>query len=1010
MTLVAVAPHKYVKGFDGSQPAQCRYDVMELAEALSRTYPTDAHLVTYVVKGWERQPRINKAGLPLVSHRVEVGVFFCDVDNPAHGTWTEELRAAALAQDDSLPILQTVGIYHTAHGRRIVQPLDSPIAVQEVEPYLKRWLLELERAGIAVDWACGDWTRHFRLPNVRIKGHDFRSPHLCLERMRPIALAPLNTTTTAPAAASGTSPPTPVVAVDWSRDLPPGWQPRIEPVAAAIRAVTSEWHTLFLAIAGALLARGVPPEHLPAICRSLSLSTETDTRTDDREAAARTTVQRRLSGQPTTGWGALASRWPAVAEALDAALATGNEARVRAQIAAEPDVPVTSLAETTAALEDAIRHAPDGLTLIQAECGLGKTKAAMHVAAERAARPYASKEAKGERAPPQSKTAISVDKHDLAIQIADDLTGLGAKVRRIFGPLSVKNEDGTPACRYHAIARPLVEGGQTMQWELCQGRGDEPCEFAEGCIAKEGVEGPAEARITVGPHALLNALDAAAGTTGLLVIDEPPELLDTVRLSLEDLATAQAQLPAFDERFAAAARPALDAVYAWVAELATPGAVTTIPEAVRTTAHRISPASLDQAHFATCTAGDAVECLAAGNTPEREGRPPLMKFEEVRLARRSVDRATLLGAASKALWTLYRAVVSKDPVAARVEDLDRLGRVLLVTFSRDQLARALKREGAVVVMDANADLARPAMAKVVGYEPPLHHFAAEDGARITRTLLRCGSATRKGWIKGGKLVIDGSLSTALQAALAWAQEDPAATRLGLITLHVVEVAIAAALHPDNKENAGTWKKLRQSKKALAEAREKLGPILRAWPGEVRLGHYGAVRGLNDMADVDCLVTLGDPWPNLGEVQNEVAYLGLPETWEARVEARCRAELQQAHGRLRTVHRARPGRALHVGNVLPAGTGWSSGRVEYRRLENAPRTAVSTMPATEILAMIETLGGTRAAARELGCAIGAVHNFTSGKRKLPVELEAKLRGLVERSLPATSDVLGGSPDC
>jgi hypothetical protein len=315
-------------------------------------------------------------------------------------------------------------------------------------------------------------------------------------------------------------------------------------------------------------------------------------------------------------------------------------------------------------------------------------------------------------------------------------------------------------------------------------------------------------------------------------------------------------------------------------------------------------------------------------------------------------------------------------------------------------------------MDATIELARDGMAKVVGYAPPLHRFAAEDGTRITRTLLRCGTATRKGWIKGGKLIIDGSLTAGIQAALAWAKEDPAATKLGLITMHVVEVAIAAALHPDDTELTAKWKKLGQSKRALAVAREKLGPIVRAWPGEVRLGHYGAVRGLNDMADVDCLITLGDPWPNLGDVQNEVAYLGLPETWEARVEARCRAELQQAHGRLRTVHRTRPGRALHVGNVLPAGMGWVSGKVVCRRMDDVPPAPTSTMPASEVLNMLEAVGGTRAAARELGCSAGALHNFRTGKRKLPLELEAKLRELVERSVQAGSKMApaGNRSDC
>ncbi|WP_437498241.1 hypothetical protein [Sorangium sp. So ce1099] len=54
-----------------------------------------------------------------------------------------------------------------------------------------------------------------------------------------------------------------------------------------------------------------------------------------------------------------------------------------------------------------------------------------------------------------------------------------------------------------------------------------------------------------------------------------------------------------------------------------------------------------------------------------------------------------------------------------------------------------------------------------------------------------------------------------------------------------------------------------------------------------------------------------------EQRRDARYIGLPD-WERRYEALCAAELEQAHGRLRTVHRTRPARMLHVGNVVPGG--------------------------------------------------------------------------------------------
>jgi hypothetical protein len=69
-----------------------------------------------------------------------------------------------------------------------VQPLVEPILAGEVEATLARWLETLATAGLEVDWACRDWTRHFRLPHVRRKGRLYRSPLLELERMRAIAI------------------------------------------------------------------------------------------------------------------------------------------------------------------------------------------------------------------------------------------------------------------------------------------------------------------------------------------------------------------------------------------------------------------------------------------------------------------------------------------------------------------------------------------------------------------------------------------------------------------------------------------------------------------------------------------------------------------------------------------------------------------------------------------------------------------------------------------------------
>src|SRR5207302_6452721 len=135
----------------------------------------------------------------------------------------------------------------------------------------------------------------------------------------------------------------------------------------------------------------------------------------------------------------------------------------------------------------------------------------------------------------------------------------------------------------------------------------------------------------------------------------------------------------------------------------------------------------------------------------------------------------------------------------------------------------------VVVSDANAEINRPIYAKVVGYDPPHYSFPAADGAPIQRTLLRCASATRRTWLPRGKLNIGPSLVAAVRSLFEWAAEDPATKSLGLISMQVLELALRAARDPTGTAIDDKWRKAGQSEDTLKEAREKLGPIVQAWP-------------------------------------------------------------------------------------------------------------------------------------------------------------------------------------
>ncbi len=214
MTLIAVAPNTFARGVEppghrdktydwreageaNSHRVRPAYVVQELEATLSYLHNTDAHLVTYIVSQdgvpLDRQPRVNKGGLDWLIEQgftVECDALFCDVDNPGHAEWTKERRAELDEQLTQLPVLSTCGIYLTLHGYRLIQPLDEPVAVPSVERYLDSWLDELSQAGLEPDPACRDWTRHFRLPNVKRGGSFYASPLVDLSKMVPRAINP----------------------------------------------------------------------------------------------------------------------------------------------------------------------------------------------------------------------------------------------------------------------------------------------------------------------------------------------------------------------------------------------------------------------------------------------------------------------------------------------------------------------------------------------------------------------------------------------------------------------------------------------------------------------------------------------------------------------------------------------------------------------------------------------------------------------------------------------------
>lgn len=981
---------------------------VDLVEALTRTWDYDAHALAWSVASVDPVPRVAKGRVAWFAEQIgeepRASVLSADVDNPEHRDWTDEDRDAFEATWATCPMLTDAGVFLTRGGWRIVQPLERALPVAEFEAVLWRWLLDLKAAGVVIDRSCRDWTRLFRLARVLREDPKTRrktpfNGEVRIDRMREIpvptvpvlvARAPSRTAAKARAPVDDA-----VVAAAERAVVPEAHRAGVDAVAAAVRAVDTEWHELFLAVAGALLEVGVEPEYVPALCGAISDATGADTRRDDRVTSGRSTVARWLSRQRVAGLGTLEALWPAVGRAVRGAFGTGETAAFAADDSPPPP-PGMPVREAVGALERVLREARDEVVCVRAPCGLGKTHSAQVIAAERAAREHADPESESTRAPRGSKTAISVDKNDLAIQVAADLTAQGVGVKRFFGPLSLKRADGTRECRLYDAARHLAGGGQSIVREFCEGRGKAPCPHKATCRAWRGVEGPDDARVAVGPHQLLGALDGFAGTSGLLVVDEPPALVEGTSVFAGDVDAALIALGSFEAGYAAAMKPLLQAVSAWVRELAPEGDLHTLADAVAGAVDAVDPDDLRSALEALGeepgggTSGDVLKA-ARGALAGRETATPPIQWSAMARARSSAALAQVLGSASRVCGLLYRAATSEAPVAFRVEGGAK-GRVCVVSQVREAFVGALKRDGAVVVTDANVDLHVPLIARVVGYEPRVLDLVVADGAPVSRTLLRRSGANRAGWFAHGRLVVSDELVRAVRAAFAWACEGDAQT-LGVITFRPLRLALEAAYSGPSAALVAAWREADQRPEVLAAAVDALKPAVDSWRADGRvllLGHYQALRGLNLMADADALVTLGDPWPNLGDVRHACAVLGIDE-WEERFEAMARAELEQAHGRLRTVHRARPGRACHLGTLLPSGASWHPSAVDVRVSRGGRPKGKSALAPDEVRALRAQTGWSRARlAVELGCSPETVKAYEEGTRPVNAALADLLR--------------------
>ncbi len=869
----------------------------DLTNALTADYDTPSLLSCYVVRGPDGRaldafPRIRKSGLSWVlsqGYTVTVELFAADVDNAGKRPWTENDRIAAVYRYTREP---GIGVYFTPRGLRILQPISRALAAgDESESAGRSWVLGIAaRFGFSLtpsqdraycDPSCSDWTRLYFLPNAARGGSRYRSPAILIDGMRPVS-PPRGVAVVR----RGSGAVRDIAGIVFARSPPATYDQLIAALTGPLRVggYRGERHGIYLSLAGALLGRRVPPEHVPAIVWSVASVAGVASPEHHRRSAI-DTVGEWASGRPVRGRAGLPDT---IRDAFDVATLRGVSGRRRAAVSVEP------IAVAQARLLGSIRNAPIGLTVVQTPCGLGKTTAAQAVALERSASGL--------------RTAIAVPTHEKSIEIVDELRGAGVAVRRVFGQLSLLSDDGSAVCRFADTARHLAAGGQSIAWEFCDGRRVSPCEFRGTCAAYAGRDGPDDARVFVGPHALLPELDRRAGS-GLLIVDETPALTTSETITEADLIQALASIDLFEPEYGAPLALAVDAFQRWIATAA-----------LRTTldgAAILADVNAQLLDVAREAVGDpdagARACVAgAGLASGARGDAPPLRRAVAFAARHSVGLAQQIGIASRVLRVVRDAVVSEpsrvwvdeivrgtgrrgadvsvDCAADTTEPAQSPLRYAVVTTIPRGVTNALRRDGSVVLLDASAGVHAALYRAVVGYDPPTVAIGGEDLGRVSRTILYTRDAVRSRGLSEYAV-----LSRFIRSAVTWALSDPTIHDIGIISMLAVERILSSELRRGHGD---------------------IYDSLRLLASPPALGHYGALRGLNAFSDLDALITIGDPWPNLAAVGGVASIAGVDG--DAYSEALVQAELEQAHGRIRTIHRRRPARLLHVGRVCPGG--------------------------------------------------------------------------------------------
>lgn len=773
---------------------------------------------------------------------------------------------------------------------------------------------------------------------------------------------------------------------------PPELDALVHALAVAVAPIQDGRHPLYMALAGALLSRGIPGPVVPRVVAGvarLAGDREVGRRVDD----AASTVRAHQRGSPVTGFPTLRADWPTVATALDAHLPSAplpSRQRVEQTLNARPSMPVYSLVAVQPWIRSIIASRirfSTAVSVLSVPPGVGKSREAIRAAV-----------GGGTKVAVLAPTnAVAASHYALAHQLDP------RAVERRFGVLSVLRADGTPVCEMADVASVIQEASMPIRQCLCI-----YCQHRKNCTARISREGPRRARVLVANHALLDTALKHVGSTGTVIIDEMPSTARHFELSQEDIQTALATLGArrFARAFTAAVRPFVELVLA--ASFAAEGGDTlasslhhaagylkTAPDFVANIAQArasfqwnedadLFPFDQPKKGVVPAVTSSLVdECAELFRTGwarwHNHPGPPTTRQTARGLATADANLARDLAVTADVL-AAFRAMTSMAaPTGIRPSATwcvePHKAPWLAVTVPNPALVRCLAHPGPVLFLDATVD--EIALRRMSTRPVDLFSCDVADASPVGRTLIASKRSAKK-YLAPHSRVKWGDFGPQLCEALTVAEAVH-----GKNILVVAHKVCADALR---KCAGGTVPHSRLA--AILHARKQAG-------ARTVIAHYGAVRGRNDFEDVgweelDAVITVGDPWPDIGRIQRENAMLALSaDEGEMRIEHFAAAELAQVHGRLRAPRRATPARSVHVGSVVPLG--WTAANTTTAQLTEGRPPLPSSMTTAQLRTCVGLAGGNRALARLVGVGESTIRRYLEG-RSIPAPVAERIQAL------------------